>query len=364
MSDERFIGYCIRVYSKSLEQCNQPLSRLDFNDMILAPLLFSRGWKSKMYDWVMVDECQDTNATRRMLAAHILKDGGRMVCVGDPRQAIYAFAGASSDAMGLIKRDREAVGPFVELPLTVTYRCPKSVVSAANKWVPDLQAHESAPDGIVREMNHTDLWYMDFDSEADVILCRNTRPLVGIARRLRKSNIACMVEGNSAKGLLMLAEKWGEVSITEFCEFLTQYRADEMSKAMEKDDEEKAAYVAEKCAILFDIAGDLEDEDTTRKLTNRIESLFGMNRSQSPEEQTGILHLCSIHRSKGREWDRVIIIGANRYQPSKWAESKEEKTQEENLMYVSVTRAKREVVQVNVPVPRPGEKEEADWWEL
>jgi DNA helicase II / ATP-dependent DNA helicase PcrA len=645
MSDERFIGYCVRVYAKSLEQCNQSLSLLDFNDMILAPLYYSKSWKSRMFDWVMVDECQDTNAVRRMLATHILKDGGRMVCVGDPRQcqppgtmvtleggdavpiedlvsgigvvtldqrahvyvgttnqarkvtatscrhyrgdlisvtagtkstratpthkffvrwedrstttcvvylmrrgddfrvgwcqlfeksgsfhlgqrarlekadaawiisvhnsraeasmyesiastkygiplmlfescrggnvnlytteflsefwdkmrrsvnlkhnalrllesagrdidfpiytgkngrqgrttcfetqacnmisgmmsvpvyepdntrkpvwqraflskeqydgpvysldvanhhnyvadgiltknSIYGFAGASSDAMGLIKRDREMVGAFVELPLTVTYRCPKSVVALANTWVPDLQAHESAPEGIILNVNHDYLWKTQYSPEYDVILCRNTRPLVGIARRLRKIDIPCMVEGNSAKGLLMLAEKWGDVSMTEFCEFLSQYRTDEVRKAVEKEDEEKAAYISEKCSILFDIASDLDNEDTTRKLVNRIESLFGMNRSQSPEEQTGILHLCSIHRSKGREWDRVIIVGANRYQPSKWAETKEEKTQEENLMYVSVTRAKCEVVRVNVPVPRPGETEGADWWEL
>jgi ATP-dependent exoDNAse (exonuclease V) beta subunit len=50
--------------------------------------------------------------------------------------------------------------------------------------------------------------------------------------------------------------------------------------------------------------------------------------------------------------------------PSKYATQAHELEQEKNLMYVAVTRAKRELVEVMVPVPKDGKKEQTDWWEL
>ena len=75
--------------------------------------------------------------------------------------------------------------------------------------------------------------------------------------------------------------------------------------------------------------------------------------------------------SKGREWERVFLIGRNAYMPSYYAEksgNKEAMQQERNLMYVAVTRAKKELIDVCVPKKVRGkgrvEEAEADWWEL
>ncbi len=80
-------------------------------------------------------------------------------------------------------------------------------------------------------------------------------------------------------------------------------------------------------------------------LTAALDRMFG----DTPEgEAPKVLTLCTVHRSKGREWERVYILGRNRFMPSRWARKAWQMEQEDNLQYVAVTRAKRELINVRV----------------
>ncbi len=353
VSPARVVESCMKVYDQSLELAKESVSRLDFSDMIFLPLLMNES--APMYDWVMQDEAQDLSETRRRLMYHVLKPGGRIAAVGDPRQAVYQFAGASADSMEKLKADLGSM----ELPLTVTYRCPRRIVEMAQQWVPDFTAHETAPEGVITNVCHDNFWKRNFDIR-DVILCRNTRPLLGIAQRLRGMGIACIVEGSSGKALISLALKWGDLSIQAWLTNLEGYEEREIAKQKAKGNLEKAEYVQEKCDMLRDLADDLGLSATTRDLVRKIDWLFG-----DDQEHNDRLRLCTIHRYKGREADRVYLIGRNRYQPSKWAKTEEEMTAEDNLKYIAVTRVKKELVEVKVPpAPTRRGEEEIDWWQL
>jgi superfamily I DNA/RNA helicase len=381
ISNERIIESCIWAYKQSLDQCMG--GKIDFNDMILAPLYFAKSPDQfRQFDWVMVDELQDQNHTRRILAERLLLKGGRFLGVGDPAQAIYAFAGADADSM---EKTKAHMG-CVEFPLNVTYRCPKLIVTMAQQWVPDFTAHEDNAEGVISvigqcvedgEMEEDDeaaltpslqaFWRTRFNPDHDVILCRNRRPLVGIAKRFRKMGIQCVVEGGNGRGLISLAEKWGEErTIEELAQLLSDFRLKEVAKYMAKDDEERAEAVRDKVDILFDMMDGLDGEDTVTALVKRIERTFD-DSGESPN-----LKLCTIHRAKGREWNRVFLIGRNRYMPSYFAVKSAKNgnprplAQEQNLMYVAVTRTKSELVEVNVPpaVNRNGQKAEKEWWEI
>ena len=351
---EKIIRDCIRVYKQSLDLALEKVSIIDFDDMILCPLFFeTQGPDSGSFDWVMLDEGQDVSMTRYLIAKSLLRKAGRFVCIGDDRQSIYLFAGAYCGALDMIQKDLDST----VLPLSVTYRCPRVVVQLAQIWVPDFTAHESAPEGTYRTIPHTHFWREDL-SPSDAILCRNTRPLLGIAKRLRKSGIPCVVEGNSAKGLISLSTKWGEdITLDELDMRLSEYLNREVEKFLAKGKEEKAEAVTERVMMLRDVMADLDGTDSVIKLVGRLENLFGERDNGEP-----ILRLCTIHRAKGREWHRVYIMGRNRYSPSKWAETEEELQQESNLEYVAVTRAKRELVEVEVPMPVKG-NQNSDWWE-
>lgn len=353
ISPNRFVTDCITVYDESILMCQEEDPLIDFDDMILAPLMFSES-KPSMYDWVMIDEAQDTNEVRRRLAMWVLRANGRMVAVGDPKQAIYGFAGANHDSMDLIKRDMQSI----ELPLSITYRCPKQIVALAQTLVPDIQAHESAPDGTITKMSSPEFFRQIFSTD-DVILCRNTRPLVGVAKRLRKMGIPCVVEGANGKALIGLASKWGEnITVGEMETRLTAYSQEQYDKWSAKHRMDKAEGAIERKEILMDIASEMSADDLVSDLVKHIEKMFG----DRDNDDRQILRLCTVHRSKGREWKRVFLLGRELYMPSKWAEKEWELGQEDNLVYVAWTRVKGELVEVACKGKK--NSEDPDWWEL
>lgn len=60
-----------------------------------------------------------------------------------------------------------------------------------------------------------------------------------------------------------------------------------------------------------------------------------------------VVTLATYHRSKGREWDRVVLWEHASRCPSKAARQEWQLEQERNLAYVAFTRAKKTLVFVN-----------------
>lgn len=343
------IKLCIKVYEKSLAQ-NKDV--IDYDDMILAPLIN----KTRMfqYNWVLVDEAQDTNPARRALAAKMLKPGGRFVAVGDNFQAIYGFTGADNDSLELIQRAFSAS----ELPLTLTYRCPKKIVAIAQQWVPDIEAHESNGEGVYRVLNLLPTKNSEGESipsfqdevltNEDVILCRNNKPLVELAYNLIRRGIACKVEGREiGTGLAKLARRWKVKKLDILAKRLENWQKLETQKFMAKNREDLAAGIEDKYETMMVMIEKLQADgkNTVEELVDFIFSLFGDTKEGETQK---ILTLSSIHKSKGREWKRVYILGRNKYMPNPWAVKEWQQQQERNLMYVAVTRSMNELVDIVV----------------
>lgn len=322
---------------------------IDFDDMLWLPLLNNTTLET--YDWVLVDEAQDTNSARRMLARRMMKPGGRALFVGDRHQSIYGFTGADSDAVDLIFRD---FAPCTSLPLTVTWRCCKAAVSMAQKWVPQIRAAESNPEGRVSSLGwgaFEKLWTQNPDSEhkplgrGDAILCRNTRPLVSLAFRLLRSGVPARVEGRDiGKSLQALASRWRVSSIVGLSAALTQYESQEIARLTKEPDSdyliESLRDRVETLRVLMDGCSTLDD------LHSKIDLLFEDTDSQT---QGSVVVLSTVHKAKGREWNRVFVLGWGELMPSKWARQTWQQTQETNLQYVAVTRAKTELVMLPLP---------------
>lgn len=343
-SEEDVIDLAIEVLQESNEQGE---SLVDFDDMIYLPLLFNA--RMQQYDFVLIDEAQDTNVTRRLLAFRMMKPNGRLVAVGDDRQAIYGFSGANSDSLEIIRRELNSA----VLPLTLTYRCPQNVVAEANALVPDLQAHESAPMGVVRHLEAVNYengasW---FESEAvganDVALCRNTRPLVDTAYRMIAAGKACRVEGRDiGEGLVTLATKWKSIKrLDELEAKLVEFLEHETEKWTKRNAPQKIQIVEDKVSTLQLIIDNLTADGAVmvQELVSHIRNLFG----DTPDgEKPHIFTLSTIHKSKGREWERVYLLRPDLL-PSKYAKQEWQMEQEENLKYVAITRAKAEFVYIN-----------------
>lgn len=323
------------AYQESLRMCN---TVVDFDDMILAPLAFKV--KFRTYDWVLVDEAQDTNPARRALALAMLKPKGRMIFVGDTHQAIYGFTGADSNAMALLKKETKAS----TLHLTVTRRCGKSIVKLAQDYVPDITAHESAPEGTIRTLEFNALNGEKL-TKNDAILCRNTAPLLKTAYSLIASGTACQVEGRDiGKGLIKLSNRWKVRDLNGLTDKLDMYLTREIEKA--GDNKAKIQRVTDQVDCLRTIIERCQSmgRHTLKDLNDEITRMF-----QTTEGPAKVLTLSTVHRSKGREWDRVYVLDRYRLMPSTYAEKDWELEQETNLIYVAITRAKREFIDLLSP---------------
>lgn len=298
---------------------------IDFDDMLYLPLLWKcRLWAKK---WVFVDEAQDSNPVRRAFAKLLLAPGGRLAAVGDPGQAIYGFTGASHDAIDLIKSEFSAI----ELPLTISYRCPKSVGELARNLVPHFEVHKNAIEGkVVRNLTVADL--IKTMTKSDAVLCRNTKPLVSLAYQLLAKSVPCHVLGSEiGKGLVDLIRKMRAQTIDGLSEKLTAYLDREVAGFIAKGEEARAEALNDRVECVRVFIENLDEKSRTiAKLIAKVTDLFA--------DKAGVLTLSTVHKSKGKEWPQVAILEPE-LMPSKWARQEWQQGQEKNLMYVAYTRA-------------------------
>ena len=348
------IMFAIEAYRKSLEWCP---TIIDYDDMILAPLFFKiRPWQ---HDWVLIDEVQDLNPARRALAFALMKPGGRFLGCGDDKQAIYGFTGADADGMAIITDMMKSD----VLPLNRTFRCPKRVVALAQTWVPDIEAADTNIEGKVRRIplgipdaaggrkrKKADQCLWDETLTAhDVILCRNTAPLIELAYAMIKRGMACRVEGRDiGKSLLTIIRKWKTVStIDQLVDRVEKFKADQVARYLKRGRESAAQAVEDRCDTILILCDQMLEEGKT-KLTDLVSFIERLFQTSKPGEDQKMLTLSTLHKSKGREWPRVYLLGRDKYQPSPYAKLEWEAEQERNLMYVAVTRAQKEFIDVVV----------------
>jgi DNA helicase II / ATP-dependent DNA helicase PcrA len=315
-------------------------SSLDFNDMIWLPVVLKLPVTK--YGMLLVDEAQDLNRCQQALAKMA---GYRLILCGDPRQAIYGFAGADAESMPRMADElSETPRGCVTLPLTVTRRCGKLIVAEAQKIVSDFEAFETNPDGIVRDapFKGTGEGSKDYTAQVadgDFILCRVNAPLVSQCFRFLKQGRKANIQGRDiGQGLVNLVKKQKASSIEELVVKLDEYFEKEVKKENSKKFPSEAKLIAledrQDCLSCF-----CEGQDSPDGVIARIESVF------TDDKDSRGIRLSSIHKAKGLEADRVFfLLHKDAPCPHPMAESGWQIEQEWNLKYVAITRAKMELV--------------------
>lgn len=321
---------------RALELCSQLLSwsnadsRVDFDDLLY--LAVKDGLSLAKFDYVFVDEAQDTNAIQRAILRKIIKPTSRIIAVGDPAQAIYGFRGADSDSLNLIAAEFECE----KLPLTVSYRCPTSVVEYARQWVSHIEAAPNAVAGEVLNMGIE--WGTDTFVADDLIVCRTTKPLISLAYKFLRARIPAKIMGREiGQGLKTLIGKMKAVNVDDLLIKLGVWKDRESEKAIAKKQDNRAEAIQDKVfAISCLVEGMDEDERTIKTLLSIIDSLFA-------DTTNGSITLATIHKAKGLEANRVFWLNSSQC-PARWAKAGWQIQQENNLCYVAVTRAKNMLV--------------------
>jgi superfamily I DNA/RNA helicase/Zn-dependent peptidase ImmA (M78 family) len=131
-----------RVY-ELYEQAIREADAVDFGDLIMRPALLLesnsniRQAVQLRHRHVLVDEYQDVNRASGRLLKAIAGDGKRLWVVGDARQSIYRFRGASSNNMTAFLHEYEGA---VAKQLGVNYRSTQQIVDTVSVVAPHMGA--------------------------------------------------------------------------------------------------------------------------------------------------------------------------------------------------------------------------------
>jgi DNA helicase II / ATP-dependent DNA helicase PcrA len=328
--------------TRILDISNADKTIIDFDDMLYMNVLFHA--KMPHYDFVFVDEAQDTNAIQLAILRKITIQNPhlpppRFIFVGDRHQAIYGFRGAGTNSMDVIEAEYSAT----HLPLSVSYRCPKSIVRRAQEIVPQITAADFAIDGTIT--SHTSWKVADIPPDA-VVLCRNTKPLIRLAydfiRDSRKVQIVGNDIGASFKGVLKLCKA---PTLADTIKRVEMRKDSEIAKTTSPA---KVAGIIDRYDSLLFILSVIDQDTPVYDIPKKIDALFA--------DHTNATKLSTVHKAKGQEWDEVFILDAERLMPSKWAHTPSQLAQESNLIYVAITRAKSTLHFIESANLTPGEK--------
>ena len=240
---------------------------VDFNDMIWLPVVL--GLEFPPIDFLFVDEAQDLDPCQHALVRQMVGDG-RMVVVGDPYQAIYAFRGADSSSMDTLSAQLNKTPRGLDLvPLTQTRRCPSGHVNLARRIVPDFEALPEAPQGE----------WTENVSPGDVLtpgvmgLCRNNAPLVQAAFRLAARGVPVGIQGRDiGEGLAKFVEDFEAADLPELSRDLGDYRAGEISRLADLDDAEaEIAAVTDRVNCVYAV---MRGKSTPGQVSQAIRDVF------------------------------------------------------------------------------------------
>lgn len=322
------------VKAMILAAAEKPLrTGIDGSDMIFLPV--RNGWLRPMCDDVVVDEAQDMSAAQLEIAQGICR--GRITVVGDDKQAIYGFRGADSGSIDRLKNELDAI----EMPLNITYRCAKSIVREAQRFVPDFEAGENNPEGVVMSLDMIKL--TKEASAGDFILSRVNAPLVSVAMSLLRSGKRTRIAGRDiGAGLISLIRKMKARSVPELLKKISAWEQRELERLLARfegkgDLSQNSTYMTRQDAIhdQAEMLVSLTDgAPSVSEVEQRITALF----TDDGLGVAGMITCSSVHKSKGLEADRVYILADTLRNNS---------DEERNICYVAITRAKSTLVYVS-----------------
>lgn len=281
---------------------------LDYNDQVYMPAVF--GSVLPKFPLVLVDEAQDLNPTNHALLQRLVTV--RTIIVGDPHQSIYGFRGAVQSGMAALAQ-HFATTP---LDLSVSFRCPSTIVKAARWRVPHFKWHKEG--GHVEALRTLDYGTIP---EQGVFLCRNNAPLVALAFRLLSAGRPIRLAGSDiGPKLIGILRRLGHADLS---------RSSTLSAI--------ADWQAERAAKNNTSASDMAD--CMRILANQGTTLgSAISYAEYLFKQTGSISLMTGHKAKGLEWPVVYHLDPFLCRDDE---------QDQNLRYVIITRSQDRYYEVN-----------------
>jgi DNA helicase-2/ATP-dependent DNA helicase PcrA len=336
---------------------------VDFEDLLeLTIRLFDQDPSAlaavrERYRAFTVDEYQDVNLLQQTLLERWLGESDELCAVGDDYQSIYAFTGATPE---YLLRMPERFPRATVVRLEANYRSAPEVLELANRLVPKLGGAEKVlrasrpggPEPLTRA-------FPDHEAEAAFVVerVRSLREREGIAYE----EMALLVRTNARSADYEEALADAEIPF-QGAALLSRDGARQLLKGLRPARDSAAAANVRRVALeqgwlerlpdrlgerevtrqqdlarLVRLAEDFDDGTrTVAEFCSYLEERF------APGAETRGVHLLTLHRAKGLEFDAVFLPRVEEKElPWRLAKGGDAVDEERRLFYVGMTRARR-----------------------
>ena len=126
-----------KIYVAYVQRCRQA-NAMDFDDLLMLTFQLFRDHEeirqkyAGRFDYILVDEYQDTNHVQMSIVMQLCKEKLRVCAVGDDSQSSYSFRGANID--NILNYQKQLPGTQL-FKLEQNYRSTQTIVEAANSLI-------------------------------------------------------------------------------------------------------------------------------------------------------------------------------------------------------------------------------------
>ncbi len=336
---------------------------LDFDDLILTladaleqdtELAAAQRWRARH---LFVDEFQDVSPAQLRLLRGLLGDRTDLCVVGDPDQAIYAFAGA--DPSGLTDFTRRFPGSHV-VRLECNYRSTPQIVATGEALLADAgrtrparravrasgepprvttyESDDAEAAGVAERLCRAHADGVPWRSLA--VLYRTNAQSAGFEEALTRAGVPYRVRGDGRflerPEVRAALDALANAARADRTRTFGEHVADLEASASGAPEQRREHIVA-----LARLARDYAAVEPGPGSIDGFQSFLGTSmRGDTPDLDDDAVELLTFHRAKGLEFHTVFVTGLERgLVPISYADSPAERAEERRLLFVALTRA-------------------------